>query len=98
MNRHDQVWPRLVTAARRAPAAPDAEVPFGFATRVAALGLAAQRSNPWNLLEKFALRGLLAATACSLAAIVFSYSASSGTREDESLAAADSVSELLSAS
>ena len=50
-------WSRLVRAARPSgEASPDA-APFGFATRVAALGLAARAEAP-ALLEAFALRAL----------------------------------------
>lgn len=47
----------LVAAARRAPADEPAELPPGFATRVAALGLAGRR-EPADLFGVFALRAL----------------------------------------
>lgn len=97
MNPHHQAWSKLVSAARHAPAAGDETVPFGFATRVAALGLAAPRPTMAALLEKFALRGFVAAAACSLAAAAFGYTAWSSEQEYES-ATGDLVSEVLAQS
>ncbi|MFI5335644.1 MAG: hypothetical protein ACHQ5A_02600 [Opitutales bacterium] len=94
MNRHSQDWHRLASAARTAGAEPEA-APYGFATRLAALGLAAPAANPWALLEKFALRGLLAAGLFSLAAIAFGYSAWAGDHGDDTVAAADTISDVL---
>ena len=50
-------WLKLVAAARRAPADEPMELPPGFATRVAALGLA-QRREPADFFGVFALRAL----------------------------------------
>lgn len=98
MNRHDQAWQRLAAAARRAPEDRDDTAPFGFATRVAALAFAG-RSLPTTgmLLEKFALRGLLAACACSAAAAAFGYSVLTAD-PDSQTEAGDLVSEVLAQS
>lgn len=98
MNRHDQAWQRLTTAARRAPDDREAAAPFGFATRVAALAFTG-RSVPTTgmLLEKFALRGLLAACACSVAAAAFGYSVLTAERDSQA-ETGDLVSEVLAQS
>lgn len=98
MNRHDQAWQRLAAAARRAPEDRDDTAPFGFATRVAAVAFTG-RSLPTTgmLLEKFALRGLLAACACSVAAAAFGYSVLTAD-PDSQTEAGDLVSEVLAQS
>lgn len=70
MSQFDQQWRNLVALARQAPAS-DVEAPFGFATRVAAQ--AALAPAPWASLERFAVRGLLAASTCCVAAVAFNY-------------------------
>jgi hypothetical protein len=74
MNRFDHHWPRLTALARRTPADPAPEAPLGFATRVVGLAHAAPLSNPWSVLERFALRGFVAAAVCGCAAVAFSFS------------------------
>jgi hypothetical protein len=65
-------WERLVAAARHAPVPDerDTAAPYGFATRVAALGLAAKPA-PSAVFEQFSLRSSLRAlgVACALAVI-----------------------------
>jgi len=65
-------WERLVDTARQAPVAHerDTAAPYGFATRVAALGLAAKPA-PSSVFEQFSLRASLRAlgVACALAVI-----------------------------
>jgi hypothetical protein len=98
MNRTDQAWQRLAAAARRAPEEIDGAMPYGFATRVAALGLsAAPLPTAGALLEKFALRGLFAAAACSIAAAAFGYSAFTTESEYETVTG-DLVTEVLAQS
>jgi hypothetical protein len=98
MNPHYQQWLRLTTAARSAPDGRDDAAPYGFATRVAALGLAAPAAVlPRALLEKFALRGLFAACAFSVAAAAFGYSALQSDRETEATSG-DTVTEVLAQS
>jgi hypothetical protein len=74
MNRFDQNWQKLVALARQAPPM-DSEplmLPPGFATRVAALA-ATTPAAPWGGLERLALRGFVAATACCAAVVAYSY-------------------------
>jgi hypothetical protein len=98
MNRPDQAWQRLAAAARRAPAEPVDPAPFGFATRVAAQALSAAPVGAANsLLEKFALRGLIAAAACSVAAAAFGFSALTAEQEYETMTG-DLVTEVLAQS
>lgn len=91
---HDQSWQKLVTGARRAPES-DVAVPFGFAARVAARGLAAARENrDWFGL--FAFRALVVALAVMVttAAATASWSEANGsTPEGEN----DPVTELVAA-
>ena len=56
MNNKNESWDRLVAWARRAPAEPDAEPPFGFAARVVAMAFEREKSEP--LWESFSLRAL----------------------------------------
>ncbi len=96
MNDFDQKWRRLTALARRAPAEDAAAAPYGFATRVAALALESGRApGPLALFEKFALRGLIAAFALSIASAAYSYTALTAAQEDELSLAADPVPELL---
>lgn len=98
MNPHHQQWLRLTAAARQAPDEREASAPYGFATRVAALGLAAPAALPPRaLLEKFALRGLFAAGALSVAAAAFGYSALQSDRESDAISG-DTVTEVLAQS
>lgn len=98
MNPHHQQWLRLATAARSARDDRDDAAPYGFATRVAALGLAAPAAPlPRALLEKLALRGLFAACALSVAAVVFGYSALMSDQEIE-VVSGDTVTEVLAQS
>jgi len=94
MNRFEHQWQKLIVLARQAPAAP-AELPFGFATRVAAQA-AGLPAAPWRSLERFALRGLLVAAACSMAAVAFNYSVLAADQADiYATGTADTVVELL---
>lgn len=98
MNPHHQQWLRLTAAARQAPELRDDTAPYGFATRVAALGLAAPVAPlPRVLFEKLALRGLFAASALSVAAAVFGYTALSTDQETE-VVSGDTVTEFLAQS
>ena len=94
MNRFDHQWQKLTALARQAPAAPG-EPPYGFATRVAAQA-AALPATPWMPLERFALRGLLAAAVCSVASVAFNFSDFSTEQADVyATGTTDTVVELL---
>jgi hypothetical protein len=94
MKHYQEKWRRLAAAARPVAGGSDESAPFGFSTRVAALGLAAPAAGPWAVFEKFAVGGLIAACAFSLAAVAFGYSAWSGDREND-VASDDAVAEVL---
>jgi hypothetical protein len=94
MNRHDQQWQKLVALARQAPVDPGA-TPYGFATRVAAQA-AMSPGIPGVSLERFALRGLLVAAVCSVAAVAFNYSVFSTDQADVyATGTTDTVVDLL---
>jgi hypothetical protein len=93
MNKFDQQWQKLTTLARQAPT-PDASAPYGFATRMAAAGLAAPAESPWAGFERYALRGLLAAATLCVAAVAFNLSAVLGSHDDEA-ELDDTVSQVL---
>ena len=96
MNDPRSAWRRLASAARQVRDERETSAPYGFATRVAARAMSAP-SLTGALLEKFALRGLLAACACSAAAAVFGYAAIMPDPEEE-LLTTDSVAEVLAQS
>lgn len=96
MNHPDQTWARLTAAARAARDERDTAAPCGFATRVAALAMTLPAASPFALFERIAKRGLIAAAAFSVAAVVFGYSAWTGERSDDTATATtDIVSEIL---
>lgn len=74
-------WLKLVAAARRAPADEPMELPPGFATRVAALGLA-QRREPADFFGVFALRALGLALAVVLTSAVVGFPLSTASAAD----------------
>jgi hypothetical protein len=94
MNAEDRIWQKLVATARSARDDRDESAPFGFATRVAALAVAAPLPSRWALFEKFAVRGLIAACAFSVAAVAFGYSAWTG-EHDNDVTSDDTVTEVL---
>jgi hypothetical protein len=68
-------WQKLVHLARQAPQPAKAEVPFGFATRVAARWAAGEPAAPtaWEVWEQFSLRGLVLAGALMVVVVFTSY-------------------------
>jgi cation transporter-like permease len=74
----DRRWLRLCAQARTAPEHPTNSAPLGFATRVAALGLAQRKSGgtfAWvRDAEWLCLRGLLAAVTACAVTVVLTYS------------------------
>lgn len=91
-------WPRLAAAARRVPDDRDTAAPYGFATRVAAIAMTAERSAV-SLLERFSLRAL--GIACLLAVVTLATNYSVVAQlfvEDEAIPAMttdDPVAELV---
>lgn len=94
MNRFDHQWQKLTSRARQAPLEDAAPAPFGFATRMAAIGLAARPPRPGARFERYALRGLLAAVTVSAAAVAFNFT-TAPAGQDEFLFADDTVSQIL---
>ncbi|MFT3780400.1 MAG: hypothetical protein QM790_00190 [Nibricoccus sp.] len=91
-------WQRLVTAARQAPVTTNEAAPYGFATRVAALAMAAERPTLLSSINRFSWRALalsLMVMAVSIATNYSSISTNSDTEQDASL---DPVEEYLTIS
>ena len=96
MNKFDQTWRKLVAAARRAPPAADESAPFGFATRVAALALGAERPAR-SAFARVSLRAAAVAGLLALAAVAINFSAIAGAFDEGSAVAAgdDPVAEVV---
>lgn len=73
MSQFEHQWQALVGRARQAGDERDTEVPYGFAARVVAQSAGTYGAPPWAALERFAVRGFLAASACCVAAVAFNY-------------------------
>lgn len=70
----ERAWPRLAATVRAsATAQPDAEAPFGFATRVVAQWKTHPREASVALLEWLTMRGLAVAVVILLGSAAFSY-------------------------
>jgi hypothetical protein len=93
MNPHQKAWQKLTAAARAHRDERPAEAPFGFATRVAACACVKTGSDSRSLLEKFALRCLIAAFTLSLAATA--YGVVGAASDDAELVADNIVAEVL---
>jgi len=89
-----QAWSRLVRAARSTAEEPADAAPYGFATRVAALGLAAREEAP-ALVEAFALRALMLAGLVATLAVVLNLGDVFAPGADDLFAANDTVSVVL---
>ena len=96
MNRFDHQWQKLTALARQTPADAGAPAPYGFVIRMAAQAAALPAATPWHSLERFALRGLLAAAACCVVAVALNYSELLTDQSDSYVSGtADSIDELL---
>lgn len=73
MSQFEHQWQALVGRARQADDTRDTAVPYGFAARVVAQSAGSYGAAPWAALERFAVRGFLAASACCVAAVAFNY-------------------------
>ena len=71
MSHFEHQWQKLVAQARQAQHETDLTVPFGFAGRVVARAAGSYGFAPWAALERFALRGFVAAAVCCVAAVAF---------------------------
>lgn len=87
MNPEDAAWQKLVAAARRAPADErETAAPYGFATRVAALAMAAEPRPMAALLERFSWRALGLAALLAVASVAVNYgSLAAKTAEEEAI-------------
>jgi hypothetical protein len=94
MSTFDRQWQKLTALARQAPDDRDPAAPPGFATRITARAAAAPAGSPWAGFERFALRGLVVAAACGVAAIALNYASFTAEPSDD-VASTDTVSELL---
>lgn len=65
-------WSRLASAARQVGDERDTAVPYGFSTRVAALGFA-QESRVASVLERLALRAVGVASLLALFSVALNY-------------------------
>ena len=96
MSSFDHQWQRLTALARQAPADGDVAIPPGFATRVAAQAETLPTGTPWLSLERFALRGLVVAAVCSVAAVAYNFSSLSSDQADTyATGTTDTVAEML---
>lgn len=73
MKETQETLDRLVQLAKKAPAAPEPEMPFGFATRVVARWQSAPASSPWTVWEMFSRRILAVSCAVMFLSLVFGY-------------------------
>lgn len=89
-------WSRLTAAARNAPDSRDTAAPYGFATRVAALAMTAERPMG-SLFERLSWRALGVACLLAFASVALNFSAVAGTHADVDLSAGgdDVVAVLL---
>jgi anti-sigma-K factor RskA len=69
----NEKWPQLASQARKAPAAPLPELPFGFSTRVVARWQASAKTAMPTLWEWFSVRSLLVACAVMAVAVGLNY-------------------------
>jgi hypothetical protein len=94
MNPNDKAWSRLVEAARRAPDDRDLTAPYGFAARVVARAMSAERPA-LSLLGYFAPRAL--GVACVMAAVVVAVNYGSIVRlfQDKTPPSDDPIAELV---
>jgi len=96
LNAPNHPWSRLTASARTVSDARDTAMPYGFATRVAALAMAQERKVA-SLFERFAFRALGAACLLALLSLVANYSVfnTAPTMADDELTEDDPVAVLL---
>ena len=85
MSQFEHQWQKLAALARQAPDDRDVSAPFGFAGQVAAQAADGYGYAPWAPLERFALRGFLAAAVCCVAAVAFNFLGYAGETSIEAL-------------
>lgn len=90
----DHSWHRLIATARRAPVETLAAAPYGFATRIAALAMAADRPGR-SLFERFALRAVGVASFLALASVCANFSVPTAEADEENILIGDDPVALL---
>ena len=96
MSSFEHQWQRLTALARQARTDGDVAPPPGFATRVAARAGDLPAGAPWMSLERFALRGLVIAAVCSVAAVAYNFSSVAPDQADTyATGTTDTVAEML---
>jgi len=95
MNQFDQQWRKLTSLARQAKDSRDHSIPYGFSTRVAAHAAGMSFDSTFVPVENFALRGLLVAAVCGIAAMAFDYASFATSTQTDAYVAADMVGDLL---
>ncbi len=90
----DHSWNRLIAAARRVPAETVTASPYGFATRIAALAMAAERPGR-SLFERFALRAVGVASLLALASVCANISVLTAEADEENIVIGDDPVALL---
>ena len=95
MNQFDQQWRKLTSLARQAKNDQDSGAPYGFSTRVVAHAAGLPSDSSSVPFENFALRGLLVAAVCGIAAVAFDYATFVTSTQTDAFVAADMVGDLL---
>ena len=99
MKTPNSAWQRLVVAARQAPISGDEAAPYGFSTRVAALGLAAvERPSLQSSLNHFSWRALGFSLMLMIVSIAANYTSVTTVTENDQDATIDPVEEYLTLS
>lgn len=87
-------WARLTAGARQAIDSADNSVPYGFATRIAALALS-QEQKVVSLMDRFALRALGVAALVMVFSVALNYRVLSTALVQEPVVAAAAEEEVL---
>lgn len=96
MKPEDQTWQKLVAAARNMRDERDTAAPYGFATRVAALAMAAEREPTGvALIDRFAWRALSVAALLAVISVASNYSSLIRSPDEEFLSDDSTVAALL---
>ena len=98
MKPEDSAWQNLVSAARRVRDDRDTAAPFGFSTRLAALAMAAERTDAVSLFERFSWRALALAALLAATSIATSYPSLASTADDDVLSNDTAVAALFETS
>ncbi|HWA88226.1 MAG TPA: hypothetical protein VG710_18510 [Opitutus sp.] len=83
MNPNENGWQKLTAAARRWRDERDAEAPYGFAVRVAALAMSEDPVFARSLFERFSWRALGLAALLALVSLAADYSALAQSASDD---------------